>query len=77
MYLLLPKKYKKTIKCPRCTKKHYRDLKQCPHCAEFQDGPELEKFIQIHKEQMRANVTIGLYFVLASFFVLIVMSLLQ
>ena len=75
MQFLLPRKYKKSVKCHRCTKKYSPDYKECPHCSDVKDGRELENFIQQHKSEMRGNSTLGLYFMFAAVLVLLLMSL--
>lgn len=77
MQFLPPRKFKKTLKCYRCTKRYALEFSECPHCVNIKDGRELEIFVEKHKSELRGNQALGFYFMLAGAFVLLIMILFQ
>lgn len=59
-------KFEKTIRCERCTRKYPNNLDKCPHCADINDGLELEEFKLQNQMELRGASELGKYFMIAS-----------
>ena len=58
------RKFKKTIKCPRCTKIFEEKIGKCPHCENIKDGHDLTQFIEKHQMEMLGGAELGKIFVI-------------
>ena len=60
------RRFKKTAKCPRCTKSFEVKLSVCPHCESIKDGRELDQFKDQHQNELSGASELGKYFVIAA-----------
>jgi len=60
------RRFKKTIKCSRCTKSFEAKLSTCPHCENITDGRELEQFKEQHQNELNGASDLGKYFIIAA-----------
>jgi len=60
--------------CKRCEKVYRKSLSECPHCSDITSEHELQQYKQRNKQTLKANVTLGLFFLILAILVATLMT---